>query len=229
MSMLEHARREVELAKEIKKQDLEEGEFDYGGICYDSALKAFESLTQDGHSGFSINITKHILNRLIEGKPLSAIMDVPDIWGEGTKYTYEDPSIEGFTTYQCKRLSSLFKYIYNSGRIVYRDIDSIQCIDVNTDEMEYYGWALQETLDKISPIRMPYMPSSKPTKVYCSSFLADPKDGDYDTICVLYSITPDDVKTIINKCFKEENNKWVEISISECNERYKRYKRGDKR
>ena len=59
MSMSDWAKKEVELAKIIEAKDLKEGEFDYGGACYDSALKAFKSLTEDNHSGTSIKITQH--------------------------------------------------------------------------------------------------------------------------------------------------------------------------
>ena len=42
MSMMDWARREIELARAKEKEELEEGEFDYGGACYESALKAFK-------------------------------------------------------------------------------------------------------------------------------------------------------------------------------------------
>lgn len=75
MSMMDWAKREVEIASKRERGDKPESEWDYGCACYDSALKAFESLCGDGHSGFSIGITKGILNRLIEGKPLTPIED----------------------------------------------------------------------------------------------------------------------------------------------------------
>lgn len=64
--MLEWAKREIELACKRERGDRPENEFDYGCACYTSALKAFESLLNDDHSGMSIMITKHILNRLID-------------------------------------------------------------------------------------------------------------------------------------------------------------------
>lgn len=80
MSMKEWAKREVELACKHENPDRKEGEFDYGCACYESALKALTSLMEDEHSGFSINLTKQILNRLIDGKPLTPIEDTDDIW-----------------------------------------------------------------------------------------------------------------------------------------------------
>lgn len=73
MGMLEWAKNEVAIASKRERGDKPEGEWDYGCACYDSAMRAFESLLGDGHSGMSIGITKNILNRLIDGKPLTPI------------------------------------------------------------------------------------------------------------------------------------------------------------
>lgn len=48
-NMLEWAKREVEIACKKENSNRKEGEFDYGCACYESALKAFESLCEDGH------------------------------------------------------------------------------------------------------------------------------------------------------------------------------------
>lgn len=47
MSLREWAQREVALACRREKPDRKEGEFDYGCACYESALKAFDSLLED--------------------------------------------------------------------------------------------------------------------------------------------------------------------------------------
>ena len=39
---------------ERKVSGVEDDNWDYGCACYESALKAFESLCEDGHSGYSI-------------------------------------------------------------------------------------------------------------------------------------------------------------------------------
>ena len=82
--MKEWAEKEIEIAckRERNGNETPEGEWDYGCACYQSALKAFNSLIEDGHSGFSISLTKNILNRLIEGKPLTGIEDTDDVWYE---------------------------------------------------------------------------------------------------------------------------------------------------
>lgn len=107
MSMLDWARQEVEIACRKENPDKKEGEFDYGCACYESALKAFESLCGDGHSGFSIKMTQSILNRLIDGQPLTPIEDTDDVWNECT-LPKDNPKV-----YQCKRMSSLFKDVYD--------------------------------------------------------------------------------------------------------------------
>lgn len=98
MSMLDWAKREVELACKRENPDRKPGEWDYGCACYESALKALKSLLEDGHSGFSIGLTKQILNRLIDGKPLIPIEDTDDNWN----YVYENT--DGTNGYQCNRM-----------------------------------------------------------------------------------------------------------------------------
>lgn len=100
MSMMEWAKREVEIASKRERGDKPESEWDYGCACYDSALKAFESLCGDGHSGFSIGITKGILNRLIEGKPLTPIEDTEDVWNVYAMTERRDKTSEN---YQCSK------------------------------------------------------------------------------------------------------------------------------
>lgn len=80
MSMLEWAKNEVAIASKRERGNKPEGEWDYGCACYDSAMRAFESLLGDGHSGMSIGFTKNILNRLIDGKPLTPIEDTEEVW-----------------------------------------------------------------------------------------------------------------------------------------------------
>ena len=97
-NMLEWAKQEVELACKRERGHRSKYEFDYGCACYESALKAYKSLLGDGHSGMSIGYTKHILNRLIDGKVLTPIEDTPDIWNDCARYDYE----VGYSTKQCK-------------------------------------------------------------------------------------------------------------------------------
>ena len=113
------AAREVALASKKERESAEDkDDWDYGVACYESALRAYRSLERDGHSGMSIQITKSILNRLIDGKCLTPIEDDPDIW---TKVEFgENDPIQHF---QCKRMSSLFKDVAEDGAVTYLSIN----------------------------------------------------------------------------------------------------------
>lgn len=217
-SMQTWAEQEVEIACKREKDNASNGEWDYGIACYESALRAFNSLMKDGHSGCSIGITKSILNRLIDGKPLTPIEDTPDMWNSLSRFGGDDKQS---TSYQCKRMSSLFKYIYADGSVKYRDIDSNYCVNINNPDATYHSGLVQRIMDEMFPVKMPYMPG-KPIKVYCEDFLTDTKNGDFDTVGVLYAITPDDKRVDINRFFKESDAGpygMKEIGLDEYNER----------
>lgn len=219
MDMKEWAKKEVELACKHENPDRKEGEFDYGCACYESALKAFNSLCDDGHSGFSIKMTQAILNRLIDRLPLTPIEDTDDAWNKC-------PRIEdGPEIYQCKRMPSLFKYVYDDGTVKYHDNDLSYCVDINNPNVTYSSRLGGEIVDEMYPIIMPYMPG-KPIKVYCEDFLVDKKNGDFDAVGVLYALKTENgeqQKIEINRFFRapEGNEKpdWVEISKEEYYER----------
>lgn len=218
MSMLEWAKKEVELAKIIEAKDLKEGEFDYDGACYDSALKAFRSLIEDGHSGMSIKITKRILNRLIDGSPLTPIEDREDIWNEITR-NIENKRI----VYQCSRMSSLFKYVYENGEVTYSDIDRFYCFDIIKPDMRYSSGLVKNIINEMFPIIMPYSPANERIKVCCEEFLYSPDGGDFDSVGVLYVEDPDNKRINVSRYFKEEDNKWVEIEFTEHINRFQAY------
>ena len=95
------AENEVAIACRREKPDRKDGEWDYGCACYESALKAFGSLCEDGHSGFSIGLTKAILNRLINNKPLLPIEDTDEVWSDISDMS----GLKGEErNYQCKRI-----------------------------------------------------------------------------------------------------------------------------
>lgn len=160
MSMLEWAKREVEIACKNENPDRKEGEFDYGCACYEGALKAFETLCNQGHSGMSIKLTQHILNRLIDGRPLTPIEDTPDVWNDITELK-EDGTVE----YQCNRMSSLFKKVRVDGSIEYTDVDRVYGVDIHNSDLTYKSGLLTKIINEMFPIKMPYMPASKSYKV----------------------------------------------------------------
>lgn len=210
------AKREVELACEReKKSAAEAGEneaWDYGCECYKSALKAFQSLCEDDHSGMSIGFTKSILNRLIDCKPLTPIEDSDDIWNDVSEFSGDKPG----TRFQCNRMSSLFKEINEDGSIKYTDVDRYFCQDVDS-KSTYRTGIVSKLLDELEPIIMPYYPSAVPFAVSCESFLYSPDGGDWDTMGILKMRRPDGSMIDINRFYKEnpDGNGLVEISENE--------------
>lgn len=79
MSLKSWAEQEVQFAIDSLSKS-EDKDIEYNIMCLKSALKVFNSLVDDGHSGMSIQITKAMLNRLIDGKPLVPIYESTDEW-----------------------------------------------------------------------------------------------------------------------------------------------------
>ena len=207
-SMEKWAEEEIRLACE------KEGE--YGRACYKSAMKAYKSLLNDDHSGFSIHLTKNILNRLINVQPLTPIEDVPEVWNDISPWKSDEGMVE---KYQCRRMSSLFKEVYDDGAVVYDDIDRVSCIDINNPSVSWHNGLGNKIVNELFPIEMPYYPSTSPYKLYMEDFLVDPNNGDFDTKGFFYLIKPDGERVEINKFYKEQDEGWAEIGIEEYNDR----------
>lgn len=206
------AENEVAIACCREKPDRKDGEWDYGCACYESALKAFHSLCEDGHSGFSIGLTKAILNHLINNKPLLPIEDTNEVWSDISDMS----GLKGEEcNYQCKRMSSLFKYVYADGMVKYRDVDRYHGVNINCPDAPYHSGLIDTVMDELYPITMPYMPADRAYKVYTEEFLVDPKNGDFDTVGILYVITPSLERVEINRYFKEAPNGFAEIDEAE--------------
>lgn len=214
MNTLDWAKREVEIACKREKGNAPEGEWDYGCGCYESALKAFESLCKDGHSGMSIHITKSILNHLIDGKPLTPIEDTDDVWSDCvTKF-------DDHTSYQCNRMFSLFKDVYEDGTVKYHDNNRVIVIDIDSGSSWHNGLC-REIVDEMFPITMPYVGGAT-YKVYRQDFLFDKNNGDFDTVKISHVITPDGEKIDINRYFREDFCGFVEIDEIEYYDRFER-------
>lgn len=203
MGMIDWAKREIEIAKARERETSGNTDYcDYGCACYDSALKAFESLCEDGHSGSSIMATKWILNRLIDGKVLTPIEDTPDVWKRIAD-----------NHYQCKRMSSLFKRVDGNGNISYSDNNYAVMVDV-IDRTTWHSGFIDKYVYSKYPIVMPYMPISKPYKVYSEDFYYKHPGavGEYDHKALLYMVKPDGKREEINKYFMEQDGEMVEIT-----------------
>lgn len=218
MSTLKWAENEIEIVRNNLKNSPEEekGENDYILGCYESALKAFKSLVEDQHSGMSISITKSILIRLLEGRPLNDIQDADEVWNEVDILNKE------LKEYQCSRMSSLFKKVYPDGSVKYNDIDRAVCVNVDDPRDVFHGYGCR-ILDEMLPIEMPYSPSSKQYKIYCKEFLYDEDGGDFDTLGVLYAISPEGEQINIGRYFKDVKDEPGFVEIQEDEYFYRMY------
>lgn len=216
MSTVQWAENEIKLACKRENPDWDGKSFDYGCSCYQSALKAYESLCEDGHSGFSFNVTKNILIRLMNSLPLTAIEDTEDVWSRINL----QPEYSKYSTYQCSRMSSLFKDVYKDGTVKYHDVDRAVAIDENGHG---YSDSVCNIIDEMFPITMPYYPVVGKYKLYTKEFLAKGfinDDTDYNTRAVLYCIKPDGERIEINRYFADTETEYmVEITKEEYEKR----------
>ena len=205
-SLSDWADLEVKIA--CKKED------GYGAGCYKSALKAFHSLMDDGHSGCSIGITKAILNRLIDGKPLTPIEDDPDLWNECCGYDHE-----GKAVYQNARMSGLFKDVYPDGTVSFHDIDRTVMIEVADDGTEsswHSGLASKIVDELVGGISLPYYPKEKPYKVYAKQFdSVNAEVGSFDTSHIIKIVDPDGNEIPCERFYAETTDGAREIGRDE--------------
>lgn len=203
MTMTEWAENEIKIACKKEAPDRKDGEWDYGCACYESALKAYKSLMDDKHSGFSFGMTKNILIRLLNNQPLTPIEDTDDMWNE-----------VGKGVYQCKRMSSLFKHVDN-GKIRYSDNERIIFFD---GDISCYSSFVKTIFNEMFPIVMPYYPSIYRYEVYGRTYFVDEngveidKPGEYNVREIYYYITPERERVEFHKKYVEdENGEFVEV------------------
>ena len=213
MGVYEQAQREVELFKNSMEGD--DAEYIIG-VC-DSALKAFKSLCDDGHSGCSFGMALNILNRLARGLPLTSVDDDTADWHEIE--SYDDDIIR---QYRSGRISGFYKDIrlVDGKEVVsYNHLHRTECVNINNPYCTYYSGLVDKLFDEKYPIKMPYAPLTKPIRVFCEDFLYDKNNGDFDTVGVFYALYPDGKIEQINRFFYYENgNSRREISKEEYDE-----------
>ena len=221
MNLETWAEKEIEMAcqreREFAIKAGREENAEYGIACYKSALKAFKSLLEDGHSGMSISITRQILNRLLLGEPLSPVTGEDDEWEDVSYAGMPEGVIE---EYQNKRMSSLFKYVYSDGSVKYCDVQRVICYESSPDDIHegvpFRNGFISRVIDEVKPITLPYVPQH--FKVYVTECLHDENGGDFDVMMVDYVVDTDTQEEFpIHRYFKEdpESRKWVEISNHE--------------
>lgn len=196
METVDWARKEVDLAVkcELLKHnhsnstlinDCDDRVIEYAIECYNTALKAYELLHNEGSSGEDIQFTKSVLNALIDGRPLTAIEDTDDVWVDVNNLTLRIHNKE----YQCTRAPSLFKTIHEDGTISYNDVNRV----LGRNEDKGYDCSFRSLNDIINqrfPIKMPYYPTTAPYIVYFKDLLFDVDNGDFDTLYVSHCLDP---------------------------------------
>lgn len=197
--------REVSLACEREREDNHCG-WSYGCSCYESALKAFKSLCNDGHSGYSFSVTKNILIRMCDGLPLSPIIE-DDFKDENGGYLW-----------QCPRMGSLFREVESDGNITYSDVDRYYAFENGDSKHTFTGGGIAKILDEMFPITLPYYPSIEKYKVCVETSLLNPRNGDFDTRAVLWVQTPIGERIDINRFYTEIDGRMTEISKSRYEE-----------
>lgn len=203
MTQLEIYKKEVQLAcKQEREAENNPNGWSYGCSCYESALKAFESLCNDHHSGFSWSITTNILMRMCKGLPLTPI-------------TEDDFKKEDGYYCQCPRMSSLFREEQSNGKIVYSDVRRYYCFEKNDPNDTFTGGGVGNVLDEIFPIVLPYYPPIEKYKVCVETSLINPNNGDFDTQAIWWVKTPNGERVEINRFFTEIDRKWTEITKDE--------------
>lgn len=230
--MKEWARREVDLAKAclnaedqtVKEMISEEYEAAYRSYC--NFLDEYEKLE-------NTEIIKTVFTQLFHEENLSPIVDSEDDWilveGFDSVAGGDNP---GWSIYQCKRRSSMFKkvvYDQKTGEvdeITFRDIDRAVCIDINNPDYMYTGGIGPLVLDEMMPVTLPYSPCGK-IRIFTENFkYHEDQEGDLDTVGVLYFRMPDGTLTEVKRYFKEdhESKQMVEIKLVEYLSRKKRVK-----
>ena len=229
MSMKYWAENECRIAckRENPNYNFDTDEFDYGCSCYKSALKAYNSLLEDEHSGASFGFTKNILKRLLDALPLTPIKDEDFFFennGEREICKLESPEYlkeRGLKSeIQCPRMSSLFRCETLDGKVSYHDIDRAYFIDIENPS-DTFGSNF-DFLDEMFPITMPYSPSKEKYKIYVQTFLTDKKNGDFDTRGIIYMITPSGKRIELNLYYTEIDGKMTQIPKNQYDELLKK-------
>ena len=229
MTQLDWAKNEIKLAcnEELANRTEEDEKFDpdwdYGVECYKSALEAFEVLCNQGHSGLSISLTKNILDRLIEGKPLTPLLGTDDEWQQIDPFDGWTEDGRQVTDFQNKRYPSLFKYEYSDGEIEYSDVNRAVGVSSEND-IPYHNGMISRYVNEKYPITFPYIPSNKQYKMIVEEFCWEEPTltgkGYYDTICWKELIDPEGVKIPINKYFAEIYGEMKEIPKEQYQQRW---------
>lgn len=208
--MTKRVREEVEYAIDCeRKSAVEENDYnflDYVVECYRSALRTYETMAADGHSGMSWSLTRQILNRLMEGKPLKGLnsyLDRPEEWSSNNSF---DDDIIRFNN---KRYNPLYCESTEND-MIYHDVDRWVFEAPDHPNIPWHNGFLSSYLDEKFPIQFPYNPITIHVRV--EEILTDPAHGDYDAQHIIDFADPETGRKVcVNAYFEEVDGKWQEI------------------
>ena len=210
--MTKRVREEVEYAIDCeRKEAIEENDdtfLDYIIECYRSALRAYETMAADGHSGMSWSLTRQILNRLMEGKPLKELnsySDRPEEWGERSHWIVDDSAV-----FNNIRYPALSYRVNTSGKAIYHDTDRWVFEAPDCPNIPWNNGFLSSYLDEKFPIQFPYNPITIHVRV--EEILTDPAHGDYDAQHIIDFADPETGRKVcVDAYFEEVDGEWKEI------------------
>lgn len=228
MNMLHWAKNEIAIAIKKCKRDYLVGKTssidDYYIMCCKSALKAYKTLLKDRHSGSSINITMSILKRLVNCKPLSLIEDIDSEWNLINE-KYDSNNMLEYLEYQSTRMSSLFKTVFEDGRVLYHDVNRFVVYDITNNDT-YGNCFISRFMHELLPVTMPYDPYTSPITVNVKTYNVKNVYG-YSTdeyncnvLHIVDCVLPTDEKTEVkvNRYFMYTKNGFVRISSGKFKE-----------
>ena len=94
---------------------------------------------------------------------------------------------DNFNTYQCSRLTSLFKEVYNDGDIKYFDVNGYEMYNLDPtlpkNDGACYNGFVNSVMDDLYPLEMPYVaPLKKPAVYFAGGFMSE---NEFDKVMVM--------------------------------------------
>ena len=210
------ARKEIELAIKRENPDWDGKKFDYGCAIYQNALECYEAIQpiikKAGHSGFSYGLFVNVLTRLLDGKVLTPITE-KDFEETFSKESGLADRIgeDGTITRQCVRYSSLFRDIHPDGTITYSDVNRI--IGIDQYGCGFHSGHMERLCKEFIPeIKLPYMPTDRPIKIYEWQFCYEKgtgyfiQRGTYNACYIDRIVFPDGKVIQVNRLYLDDEN-----------------------
>ena len=169
MKNIETIEKEIRAAQKRENPNWDGKSFDYGCSIYEIALESYKTIypiiEKAGFSGYAYGLYTGLMARLLKDQPINPITDDDFVGGVGMPYDEKNK----IQTYQCGKYSSIFKEVKDDGSITYHDINRCTVIDYN-DTSWHSGYVERLCKDYIPEIKMPYLPTDKPIKIYVWDF-----------------------------------------------------------